>query len=67
MTISQTNNRKVIRINYPKPWGRLREYLEGAKLSGAKAPLLGHAMEEIYADPSEDNPLLTKECVYATF
>ena len=61
MTILQSDDRRVLRVNCPKLWMRLRERLSNFKLPRTSAPLPGDAMQAIYADPSEDNPILTEE------
>ena len=60
MTIVQSEDRRVTRLNCPKLWIRLKERLEGVVLPNARAPLPGNAMDEIYAEPSDDNPILTE-------
>ena len=61
MTITQSEDRRVLRVNCPKLWMKLRERLDRTTLPNAKAPLPGNAMEEVYAEPSEENPILTED------
>lgn len=61
MTIRQSPDRRVVHVNCPKLWMRLDDRLRGTKLPNARAPLPGNGMEEIYSEPSEENPILTEE------
>ena len=65
MTIDQSPERDVVRINCPHLWSRLDERLSNISLPArATAPLPSAAIYEIYADPTpDDNPLVgSEEC-----
>ena len=53
-----SKDRRTIRLNTPKLWGRLRERLISISLPTANSPLPQNAMELLYAEPSLSNPIL---------
>jgi hypothetical protein len=54
-------DRRTVRLNTPKLWGRLRARFGDIQLPNVTTPLPYNAMDLLYAETSPENPLITKE------
>ena len=56
-----SDDKKTVRINTPKLWGRLRQRFGDMVLPEVTSPLPYSAMDLLYLPISDSNPILTKE------